>query len=98
MIKLVGYLQSKGNFTNKETGQLVDYDNTELFCLTDEKEGVKGLFPITAKAKTEELKIIGKANNLDDALQKEVYLITDLTAKKDENGKQRLNVAKIMVV
>lgn len=97
MIRLVGYQQKKGNFTQKETGELVEYDNTELYYTTDEKSEVKGVYADSAKAKTEQLKIIG-AKTLDDAIGKEVYLIVDVTTRTDKDDKARLNIGKIVVV
>lgn len=97
MYKLIGYQVKKGNFPKKETGELVEYDKTELYLVTDEKEGVKGLMPATAAANNESFKLIG-AKTLDEAINKEVYVITDLTAKPDENGRMRLNVQKLVVV
>ena len=97
MQKLIGFTQKKGNFTNKDTGELVEYDNTELYLLTDEKEGVTGLMPIVARAKSDQLKIIN-AKNLDEAINKEVYAIVDMTNKTDENGRTRMLVSKLVVV
>ncbi len=97
MTKLIGYQKKEGKFTNKETGEVIEYNNTQLYCVTDEKEDVKGLMAIELKAKTEDLQIIGAAN-IDAALNKEVYLITDITGKADENGKIKNLIAKIIVV
>lgn len=97
MYRLIGFQVKKGNFPNKDTGELVEYDKTELYLLTDEKEGVKGFMPATASAQNDTFKIIG-AKTLDEALNKEVYVITDLTAKPDKEGKMRLNVQKLVVV
>lgn len=97
MFKFIGYQQKEGNFPNKETGEIVEYKNTDLYFVTDEKEGVTGLSAIVSKAKSDELKLIG-AKSLDEALNKEVYVITDLTAKTDEKGKARVFVSKLVVV
>ena len=97
MYKLIGFQVKKGNFTNKDTGELVEYDKTELYLITDEKEGVKGFMPATASAQNDTFKIIG-VKTLEEAINKEVYVITDLTAKPDENGRMRLNVQKLVVV
>ena len=74
----------------------MEYDKTELYLITDEKEGVKGFMPATASAQNDTFKIIG-AKTLEEAINKEVYVITDLTAKPDENGRMRLNVQKLVV-
>lgn len=95
--KLIGYEQRKGNFTNKDTGELVEFDNTKLYYVSNEKPTVKGLYCDEATAKTDELQIIN-AKNIDEALDKEVYLITDITTKADADGKARLRIAKIVVV
>lgn len=97
MYKLLGYERKTGEFTNKETGEIVKYDNYDLFYVTDEKENVKGLYCDSARAKVDELKLTG-AKDLDEALDKEVYLMVDLTAKTDENGRARLNVGRIVVL
>ena len=96
MYKLIGYQKKEGSFTNKDTGELVEYNNIDLFYVTDEKDGVKGLFCDSARAKADELKFTG-CKTLDEALNKEVYLIADLTAKADENGRSRLTVARLVV-
>ena len=97
MIKLIGYQRKQGNFTNKDTGELVNYDNTELFYVSDEKPEVKGMYCDSAKAKTEALTIVG-AKSIDDAIGKEVYLIVDVTQKTDKEDKARLNISKIVVI
>ena len=97
MYKLIGFQVKKGNYPKKDTGELVEYDKTELYLITDEKEGVKGFMPATASAQNDTFKIIG-VKTLEEAINKEVYVITDLTAKPDENGRMRLNVQKLVVV
>lgn len=97
MFKIIGYERKQGQFPNKETGEIVKYDNYELYYVTDEKDNLKGLFADGARAKAEELQIIG-AKDLDEALNKEVYLISDLLAKPDENGRVRVNINKIVVI
>ena len=96
MYKLIGYQEKKGKFLNKETGEQVDYHKYDLFYVTDEKEGVKGFCADCASASAKDLRIKG-AKTLDECLNKEVYLIADLTARTDENGKARLNVSNIVV-
>ena len=96
MYKLVGYQEKKGNFTNKETGEVVEYHKYDLFYITDEKPEIKGFFADSASANAKDLRIRG-AKTLDECLNKEVYLIADLTARTDENGKARLNVSNIVV-
>lgn len=96
MYKLVGYQEKKGNFTNKETGEVVEYHNYELFYVTDEKPDVKGCYADSATAKAKDLRIKG-AKTLEECLGKEVYLIADLTARTDEQGRARLNVSSIVV-
>ncbi len=74
MIKLVGYQQKKGTFTNEKTGEVIEYDNYELYCMTDEDEKVKGLMTVTHKIKAEELVIKG-AKDLDELINKEIDLV-----------------------
>lgn len=95
MFKLMGYEEKKGSFTNKDTGELVQYHNIDLHYVTDEKEGVKGLFCDSARAKAADLQL-KNCKTLDDALNKECYLIADLTAKVDEEGKSRMMIKSIV--
>ena len=99
MYKLIGYERKQGSFTHKDSGEIVEYDNYELFYVTDEKrsDNMKGLFCDSARAKVADLKFSG-CKNIDEALNKEVYFIVDLTAKADENGRARLNVDRIVVL
>ena len=102
MLKLMGYEIRKGSFTNKSTGELVEYNNVTLHYQTDEKKSVKGLFCDNADAKMDDLQIIdvktGKNVTLDDCVNKDVILATDMTAKTDNEGKARLQVGKIYLL
>lgn len=97
MYKLLGYEQKQGTFTNKDTGEVIQYNNVDLHYVTDEKQKVKGLFCDSVKAKMDELQFTN-AKSLDECLNKEIYLIFDPTQKTDENGKTRMMVARIVVV
>ena len=95
MFKLMGYEEKKGEFTDKSTGEVKTYHNYDLHYVTDEKDGVKGFFCDSARAKAADLQLKG-CKTLDDALNKEVYLIADLTAKVDEEGKSRMMIKTIV--
>ena len=98
MFKLVGYERKQGSFVNKETGEKVEYDNYDLFCVADaaEKPGVVGMFCDSYPAKADKLKITG-AKSLDELINKPVVLVQDLTAKVDEFGKSKVSIARIML-
>ena len=97
MVKLLGYEEKKGSFTNKDTGEVVEYHNIDLHYVTDEKEGIKGYFCDCATAKAADLTVRG-AKDLDGALNKEVYLLHDLTAKTDKDGKTRPLIKTVVVL
>ena len=98
MFKLVGYERKQGSFVNKETGEKVEYDNIDLFCVADaaEKPGVVGMFCDSYPAKADKLKITG-AKSLDELINKPVILVQDLTAKVDEFGKSKVSIARIIL-
>lgn len=97
MFKLMGYERKTGSFPNKQTGEVVEYDNYVLHYQTDEKKGVKGLYCDNADAKAENL-IIAGAKSIDECIGKEVALVADLTAKTDNEGKARIQISKILVL
>ena len=78
MYKLLGYENKAGDFTNKQTGELIQYDNYVLHFVTDERTEVKGLFCGSAKTKREKLQFMG-FKTLDDILGKEVIFGFDMT-------------------
>lgn len=98
MFKLVGYERKTGSFPNKETGEIINYDNYELYYTADadEKPGVVGMFCDSAPAKADKLKITG-AKSLDELIGQPVVLVQDLTAKVDEYGKSKVSIARIIL-
>lgn len=98
MFKLVGYERKTGSFPNKETGEIINYDNYDLFYVADaaEKPGVVGMFCDCVPAKADKLKITG-AKTLDELLNQPVILVQDLTAKVDEFGKSKVSISRIIL-
>ena len=49
--KLIGFEISKGSFTNEKTGEVIDYSNRTLLCITDVGEDSKhvGFAPFEEK-------------------------------------------------
>jgi hypothetical protein len=102
MFKLVGYEEKKGTLpVDEKTGEVKEYHNYDLHFLTDEKtdekNGVFGLTTFSGKARAADLKLTG-AKELKELFGKEVYPITDLTARKDEEGKVRQMIIRLVAV
>ena len=76
---LRGYERKTGSFTNKATGELIQYDSYTLHLTSDDREEVTGLFCDYIKCKAGSFKVIG-APDLDHLLDREVILAMDLTA------------------
>ena len=108
MVYFAGYVRKTGTFPNKESGEIVNYDNYELSVLLcpDEFAGSSGYRASVFPAKPDKLKIIG-AESLDDLLPtvgedghfvfKPVILVQDLTAKVDEFGKSKVSISRIIL-
>lgn len=102
MFRVVGYEEKKGLLpADEKTGEVKEYHNYDLHFVTDEKtdpeRGVVGLTVFTGKARAADLKITG-AKELKELINKEVYPITDLTARKDEDGKVRQMIVRLVAV
>lgn len=98
MFRLVGYEEKKGTLPpDKETGEVKEYHNFDLHFLTDEKSEVVGHATFTGKARASDLKLTG-AKELKELIGKEVYPITDMTARKDEEGKVRQMIVRLVAV
>lgn len=78
---LLGFENSNGTMTNKQTGELIQWDNTIIHVITNDREEVKGWFCHHLKCKTKNANIIG-ADSLEALLYKPVYLQYDITAKE----------------
>jgi hypothetical protein len=75
--QLVGIMHKKGTFTDKETGELVPYDNLELVILVPSKIG--GQFaPVEAIGVTTEKKAKCAYSSLSDVFGTEYKSISDL--------------------
>lgn len=101
MFKLVGYEEKKGTIVDEKTGEVKEYHNYDLHFLTDEKtdekNGVFGLTTFAGKSRASDLKLTG-AKELKELINKEVYPITDMTARKDEEGKVRQMIVRLVAV
>ena len=76
---LRGYERKQGSFTNKQTGELIEYDSYTLHLTSDDREEVTGLFCDHIKCKAGTFKVHGAAS-LDDLIDHEVILAMDLTS------------------
>lgn len=97
MFKFKGYEEKKGSFPNKQTGEVIEYHNYVLHYVTDEKTGVKGVFCDNVDAKADNFRLVG-VKTLDEAIDKEVVLVADLTQKTDNEGKARVVINKMIVM
>ena len=98
MFKFVGYEEKKGMLpVDEKTGEVKEYHNYDLHFVTDEKDGVTGHAVFSGKARAADLKLTG-AKELKELIGKDVYPITDLTARKDEEGKVRQMIVRLVVV
>lgn len=79
MTILKGYERKQGNFTNKVTGEVIEYDNIVIHYESDEREEVQGFFCGSAKCKAKGFKIYG-AKDIHELLNKEIILAMDPTA------------------
>lgn len=43
--KFIGYKRKNGSFTNKDTGELVEFDNYDLFFITGSVPDIVGYYP-----------------------------------------------------
>lgn len=82
---LMGYENKAGQFTNRETGELIAYDNYVLHFTSDDREEVKGWFCGSIKCKSGTFRIIG-ADTIDECLGKEVLMVMDMTASTPTVG------------
>lgn len=56
MLKIVALKDSKGSFKSKDTNQMIEYDNFNIYCVDDEKDNsdvVFGICPDVYKVKKE---------------------------------------------
>lgn len=79
MTILKGYERKTGSFTNKITGENIEYDNYVIHYVTDEREEVTGWYAQNIKCKAKSFQIVG-AKSIDDLLEKEIMIVMDPTA------------------
>ena len=97
MLKFIGYRLNEGSKPNKDTGELINWSKYELYLLEDHKYGVVGSYPVLSEAQTKDLNIVG-AKDLKDLIGSSVIVQSDLTARKDENGRMKNYVNLIFKV
>lgn len=51
MTKFIGYKRKKGSFTNKDTGEVVAYDNYDLYFITGNVPDIVGYYPSEYRVK-----------------------------------------------
>lgn len=84
MTKLIGYKHKKGSFPNKETGEIVEYDNFDLYFITGNVPDIVGYFPSEYRVKANVIRQIlaidsktpesDVLNILHDMINKDVML------------------------
>lgn len=79
MTILKGYEHKEGSFTNKATGELVEYDSYILHYSSDDREEVTGEFCGNIKCKAGSFKVVG-AKDLDALIGKPILMVMDMTA------------------
>lgn len=82
--KFIGYKRKNGSFTNKDTGELVEFDNYDLFFITGSVPDIVGYYPSEYRLKGNVIRqVIGfdsksgddvVLSHLHDMLNKEVLL------------------------
>lgn len=51
MTKFIGFKRKNGNFTNKDTGEVVTYDNYDLYFITGNVPDIIGYYPSEYRVK-----------------------------------------------
>ena len=82
---LRGYERREGQFTQKDTGEVIAYDNIMLHYTSDDRDEITGLFCGSIKCKSGSFKLVG-ADKLDDLIGKPVLMVMDLTEKTPTVG------------
>jgi len=95
MVVLVGFKRKVGQMVNKDTGELIKWDNYDLFFESDEDKDVSGVKPLIQTARAADLQIIG-AESLEVLLKRPCFVLHDMDVKTDENGRAKMYVKCIM--
>lgn len=67
MTKFIGYKRKKGNFTNKDTGEVVTYDNYDLYFITGSVPDIIGYYPSEYRVKGNAIcQVLGFESNTGD--------------------------------
>lgn len=74
MVKVIGYETKKGTFSNEKTGEVIDYDNINIYTITDQNKNVVGCSSSSIKIKSKEFEAITGCKSPNDLIDKEVML------------------------
>lgn len=74
MVKVIGYEVKKGTFTNDKTGEVIDYDNINLYTITDQHTNVVGCSSSVLKIKSKDFEKITGHKTPENLIEKEVTL------------------------
>lgn len=79
--KFIGYKRKNGSFTNEKTGEVILYDNYDLYFITGEVPDVIGYYPSSYKVKGNIVRqILGMPSEVGDD---EVIKILHCMVNKD---------------
>lgn len=95
MVVLKGFKRKVGQMVNKDSGELIKWDNYDLYFETDEDHDVVGIKPLIQAARAADLQVMGAAS-LEDLLGKPCFVMHDMDVKTDENGRAKMFVKCIM--
>lgn len=95
MVILRGFKRKSGQMVNKDSGELIKWDNYELYFETDEDKDVVGIKPLIQAARAVDLQVMGAAS-LADLIGKPCFVMHDMDVKTDENGRAKMFVKCIM--
>ena len=95
MIIFKGFKRKTGQMVNKDSGELIKWDNFDLYFETDEDKDVVGLKPLVQSARAAAFNVYG-APKLEDLIGKAVFVMHDMDVKTDENGRAKMYVNMIM--
>ena len=62
MTKFIGYKRKHGKFTDKETGELVNYDNYDLYFITCDVPDIVGYYPSSYRLKKDTIRKVLRAS------------------------------------
>ncbi len=67
MTKFIGYKRKHGKFTDKDTGESINYDNYDLYFITGGVPDIFGYYPSSYRLKRDTIRqVLGADYNADD--------------------------------